>query len=105
MAQLLRFQRVWDEPSHEQHYQPGISRSVHSLLPAGMDQVGARAGVDHRMDGDRVVYVHELLGATTAPEPLDCRVDVLFGVPRGVDWTGGISAYSAAGDGLARMHR
>src|ERR1017187_8460290 len=56
---------------HEQRHQPGFSRSTHSLLSAGMDQVGARAGVDHRLDGDRFVHVHELRPATTTPEPLD----------------------------------
>src|SRR5258708_3690661 len=76
------------QANHESRAQSGFSRSVHPVLPAGMDQVGARAGVDQRLDGDRVVYVHELLGAPVAPESLDRLVDVLFGIPRRVDRAG-----------------
>src|ERR1017187_8363098 len=89
---------------HEQRHQPGLSRSVPAFLPTGMDQVGAGAGVDHGVDGDRVVHVHELLGAAGSSQPLDRLLDVLFGVPRGVDRLAVNSTHAALSDGLAGVH-
>src|SRR5208283_1138013 len=69
-----------------------------------MDQIGARPGLDFRVDGDRAVHVHELHGPAAASQPLDGFVDVLLSVPGGVDWTGGVAPDANSRDDVARVH-